>query len=394
MGPLNLKRRYAYCETCEKGFSPAHKGIGLPESDFTAHLESVVTMMATTVPYAKATQLVATSCGIVVSVKATEQMIERRGNVLCALDDAQAKRDAPYDEKGLPVPKQSRPADAVGPDKTPQIAYVEVDGVIPITRERIADDQLSAKDKRRLEKARLAKARGGKARRYTIVGREVKNAVLYDGKDCAKMSESRGSILHKTYVSYLGHWAVFALLLWVAMLRLRFDKASKLVVLSDGAEWIRSLCAWLPIPTLLILDLFHVKHRIWEVANSHYGAKSLKAKEWADVQCDRIEDGHVDKVLHALKFLKNTRAEPRELVDALRHYLDDNRDRMKYPEFRAQGLRLTTSAVESANFHVTGNRLKLQGMRWSEQGARHMAALRADLLNDRWAQRSREFLAA
>lgn len=351
-------------------------------------------MMATTVPYAMATKLVAKSCGVVVSVKATEQMIERRATVLCALDDAEARRSAPFDATGLPVSEQHRPEGTVAANKTPDVAYMEIDGVIPITREPIPEAQLSKKDRKRLALAKLEKARGGKARRYEIVGREVKNAVLYDGKDCAKTGSSRGSILEKTYVSHLGDWVSFALLLWVAVVRLRFDKARKLVVLSDGAEWIRSLAAWLPIPTLLILDLFHAKHRIWEVANSLYGAHTPKAREWADIQCDRIEAGHVDKVLHALKFTRTTRAEARELIDKLHHYFDGNRDRMNYPDFRAQGLRVTTAAVESANFHVTGTRLKLQGMRWTEQGARHMAALRADLFNDRWEKRTSQILAA
>jgi hypothetical protein len=293
------------------------------------------------------------------------------------------------------VSKQLRPEGTVAAADTPDVAYVEIDGVIPITREAIPEAQLSPKDRKRLVQAKQEKARGGKARRYEIVGREVKNAVLYNGKDCAQTGSSRGSILDKTYVSHLGNWLPFALLLWVAIVRLRFNKARKLVVLSDGAEWIRSLAAWLPIPTLLILDLFHVKHRIWEVANSLYGAHTPKAREWADTQCERIEAGHVDKVLHALKFTRTKRAEAAELVDKLRHYLDANRDRIKYPEYRAQGLRVTTSAVESANFHVTGTRLKLQGMRWGpESGAAHMAALRADLFNDRWEQRTRDLLAA
>lgn len=394
LGSLTLKRRYVHCAACERGFSPSHKLIGLPEGEFTAHLEDVVTMMATTVPYAMATKLIAKSCGIDVSVKAVEQMIERRASVLCALDAAEAQLSAPYDARGLPMPEQFQPVGTVAVNKAPDVAYLEIDGVIPITREPIPEVQLSKKDRKRLEQAKLEKARGGKARRYEIVGREVKNAVLYDGKDCAETGSSRGSILEKTYVSHLGDWLSFALLLWVAIVRLRFDKARKLVVLSDGAEWIRSLAAWLPIPTLLILDLFHAKHRIWEVANSLHGAHTPKAKEWAEIQCDRIEAGHVDKVLHALKFIRTTRAEARELIDKLYGYLDGNRDRMNYPDYRAQGLRVTTSAVESANFHVTGTRLKLQGMRWTEDGARHMAALRADLFNDRWEQRSGQILAA
>ena len=48
------------------------------------------------------------------------------------------------------------------------------------------------------ERVRQNRARGGKGRRYRIVGREVKNAVLYDGKDCVRESAQRGSILNKT----------------------------------------------------------------------------------------------------------------------------------------------------------------------------------------------------
>lgn len=392
MGSVQLKRRYSYCARCEKGFSPSHKIIGLPEGEFTAHLEETVTMMATTVPYAMATRLIEKMCGIQVSVKATEQMVQNRASALQQLDARQAQQLSAYDSQGLPVEQQQRPPDAVSSDKTPKIVYLEIDGVVPITREEIPAN--SAKDKARLRSAKLAKARGGKGRRYEIVGREVKNAVIYQDKDCVEQSASRGCILEKTCVSHLGHWMAFALLLWVSMLRLRFDKAKVLIVLSDGAEWIRSLAQWLPIPTLLILDLFHVKHRIWELAHAIYGAHSAKAKEWADIQCDRIEAGHADKVLHAMKFLKPKNTATRDLIDKFAGYLHDNSDRIDYPSYRARGFRVSTSAVESANFHVTGARLKLQGMRWSEQGASHMATLRADLFNDVWEKRTQQILAA
>lgn len=77
-----------------------------------------------------------------------------------------------------------------------------------------------------------------------------------------------------------------------------------------------------------------------------------------------------------------------------RRYFDNDRDRMDYPTYRARGLRGGSGEVESANFHVTGNRLILQGMRWSADGAAEMAALRADLFNGRWEARTRQFLAA
>ena len=145
---------------------------------------------------------------------------------------------------------------------------------------------------------------------------------------------------------------------------------------------------------LLILDLFHAKHRIWEVANALHGDKTPEAKAWAFEQCLRVEAGEVTAVIEALRFLKPRQKQTAELVEALRKYFENNADRMDYPAYRARGLRVSSAAVESANYHVTGARMKLQGMRWSEQGAAQMARLRADLFNGKWERRTREVMAA
>jgi len=84
----------------------------------------------------------------------------------------------------------------------------------------------------------------------------------------------------------------------------------------------------------------------------------------------------------------------REKVEELITYFENNRNRMDYPSYRARGLRVTSGTVESANYHVTGARLKLQGMRWSQEGTAQMALLRADLFNGVWQRRTRELLAA
>jgi len=396
VGTVSLRRRCARCATatCEGGFAPAQNAIGLPDGEFTARFEEVCTLLGTTVPFGMATGLLAKLCGIEPSIKAVQDMTDRRGEAVLHLEAEQAEACAPFDETGLPVPMQQRPPNTVEPAAAPNVAYVEMDGVVPITREELTGKELTPTERRRQQRAKKAKVRGGKGKRYRIVGREVKNAVLYDGKDCTDQSPGRGCILSKSYVSYLGDWQRFAALLWVAMLRLRFDQAKLLVVLSDGAEWVRSICKWLPVPTFLILDLFHVKHRVWEVSRSLHGEHSPKAAQWAQVQCDRVEAGNARKVIEALRFLQPTRAETRELVRLLGNYLEANLDRMDYPAYRARGLRVGSGAVESANFHVTGTRLKLQGMRWSEEGARQMATLRADLFNRNHEARTREILAS
>ena len=130
------------------------------------------------------------------------------------------------------------------------------------------------------------------------------------------------------------------------------------------------------------------------MANALHGEHSPKARQWADAQCQRIEAGEARTVIQALGFLKPRAAKTRELVDNLANYLRGNLDRMDYPAYVRMGFRIGSGAVESANYHVTGARLKLQGMRWSEQGAREMAYLRADLFNGNWEGRTRSLWAA
>lgn len=393
MGPLRLRRRYVHCSTCNVGRAPSQQTIGLGDSEFTPRLEETCTLMSTTVPFGMARSLVEQVCGIEVSTKGVQQCSDRRGAALLERLSAEAHGQRPYDDAGLPREDVPRPESTVEEAAKPRRAYIEIDGVIPMTRVEKDSSTLTEIERARQARAKADKARGGKGKLYEIVGREVKNAVLYSGDHCAQTSIGRGCLIDKRYVSCLGGWEDFALQLWAEIRRQRFDQAHELVIISDGAEWIRSIAKWLPVKPKLILDLFHVKHRIWEVAHALFGNRS-DASKWARGLCTRVEEGRALGVIRTLNKTTTRSTEAAESVRLLIHYLESNLDRMDYPAYRAAGLRVGSGAVESANFHVTGARLKLQGMRWSEPGAAQMAALRADLHNGRHQSRSRELLAA
>lgn len=65
---------------------------------------------------------------------------------------------------------------------------------------------------------------------------------------------------------------------------------------------------------------------------------------WADEQGNRIEAGQVTHVTQALSFPKSKQQQTRKLISDLKEYLANNRDRMKYPEYRARGLRTSWRA--------------------------------------------------
>jgi hypothetical protein len=377
VGELRLRRGYQWCARCHQGRAPAQQKVGLPSSDYTACLEEVASLMATTIPHQMAVETIENLLGIELSKTAVESIVCRRGEPVRQVVDEEAAEMKKFAEDWGQRPR-------VGPAEGAaiEVAYLEMDGVIVPVRE--AEER----------SADSVGGRGGKGRKYQLRGREVKNAVFYQATACAAESDSRHCLLEKSYVSHLGQWTQFALLVWAQMLKLGFDRARLLVVLSDGAEWIRHLCQGLGLPLLLILDLYHVKRRIWELADSLFGEATEAAREWAQQHCQQVEQGQAEQVIQALVLLKRSQRKARQPIESLELYLRNNLDRRDYPSYRAMGLRVGSGAVESANYHVTGARLKLPGMRWSEDGAAQMACLRADLFNGVWQQRTRQFLAA
>ena len=67
----------------------------------------------------------------------------------------------------------------------------------------------------------------------------------------------------------------------------------------------------------------------------------------------------------------------------LQHYVFGNRHRMRYPQFRARGLCISSGVVEAGCKQI-GARLKRAGMRWTIAGANAIVALRCCLLSGRF----------
>jgi len=65
-------------------------------------------------------------------------------------------------------------------------------------------------------------------------------------------------------------------------------------------------------------------------------------------------------------------------------YFARNRERMRYADFRARGLSISSAMVEAGCKNVIGTRLKRGGMHWSEAGASKIAALRASVISNRF----------
>ena len=118
---------------------------------------------------------------------------------------------------------------------------------------------------------------------------------------------------------------------------------------------------------------------MWECARALWGA-GARTDAWAEARCDDLELGRFDTVLDSLR-PHVTECEAFRLGLG---YFEDNRQRMRYAEFRAQGLCVGSGVVEAGCKTVVGERCKQSGMRWTVSGANAILALRSCVVSGRY----------
>jgi hypothetical protein len=137
-----------------------------------------------------------------------------------------------------------------------------------------------------------------------------------------------------------------------------------------------------------ILDFIHALSYVYAAAT----AGRLRAAGWL---CYRqwiawVWQGQVAKVLTALEGRQaelglpekdELQTRPRPVVARALTYLRNQRDKMRYDEYRRQGLPITSRLMESVVKQVN-RRVKGTEKFWSEEGAEALRQLRADQLSD------------
>ena len=156
--------------------------------------------------------------------------------------------------------------------------------------------------------------------------------------------------------------------------------ARELVVLSDGAPWIRNSCeeAFPGQETTFVLDLFHALHCADAVVKAAAPHESER-KDWMKTIKYQLSAGRVDDVIAGLEPHRRLEA----VATCIRTY-GTNRDRMRCDLCRKRGLPVGSGVVESACKQIVGSRFKGAGRRWSKIGANAVLAIKCCFENRRW----------
>jgi len=153
--------------------------------------------------------------------------------------------------------------------------------------------------------------------------------------------------------------------------------------MGDGSHWIWNNADQHFPDAIQIVDLYHAREHLWDLARKLNPSVDAAQERWLMRKLDWLENGKIEKLATALRKLADTEQNS-ELAKAIcieAEYFDGNRDRMRYPEFRAKSLFVGSGVIEAGCKTVIGSRLKQSGMFWTVRGANAIIALRCCLLN-------------
>jgi len=163
-----------------------------------------------------------------------------------------------------------------------------------------------------------------------------------------------------------------------------WSRAQKQVVMGDGAEWIWNLVAEHFPGAIHIVDLYHARQHLWELARRLYPNDEGKPRGWMKLHQKRLLDqGKIAKLVGALRARKSRSPEVVEKIRTEADYFERNAQRMRYPKFRRQHLFVGLGVIEAGCKTLVASRLKQSGMFWTVRGANAILALRGYHLNGR-----------
>lgn len=202
---------------------------------------------------------------------------------------------------------------------------------------------------------------------------------------------SRPRVLVRSVLSSMADSTTFGQQMKHEAAQRRFDEAARRAFVGDGLPWNWTIQSEHFADYVPILDFMHVTSYLYAAASvidpTNDGAwqlyLSLAHLCWQGESAEVIEELFNWLQQHGVADPQSAGKDHplRPVVDAWR-YLDNNRTRMDYPEYRRQGLPVTSSLMESLVKQIN-LRVKGTEMFWDRpEGAERILQIRAAILSD------------
>jgi hypothetical protein len=351
LGPVTVKRAYYYDEECEEGHCPKDRALNIVETSFSPGVRRIIGRVGAYRPFGLGHKDIKEMAGIEVDPKAIERVSHQLGKEVEVFYQREASRFL----SGKVVPIQAVPK-----------MYICMDGTgVPVVKAETVN--------------RKGKGEEGRAKTREVKLGCVFTQTALDEKGYPKRDEDSTS-----YVGAIETTEAFGSRIYAEAVGRGLERAQKVSVIGDGAPWIWNIAEEHFYGAIQIIDLYHAREHYWNAARAAFGGDQKRLNPWASKQRKELDRGEVEHVMKAIQYLSASTEQQQEVFEGEIAYFEKNRDRMRYEDFRKQGLFVGSGVVEAGCRTVIGQRLKQSGMHWTVRGANNIIALRCCILSNRW----------
>jgi hypothetical protein len=357
LGSVQLTRPYYLCAHCHHGQFPADIELDIAHTDLSPAVRRMLALVGQQAPFDAGRQQMHLLAGLDLTTKAVERTAEDIGADIARQEqhqvDAAMQLDLPL-VVGEPIPA----------------LYIEMDGTgVPVVKAE-------------------TEGRPGKIVGQPAHTREAKLGCVFTQTTHDEEGYPIRDPDSTTYTGAIETAAEFGKRLYLEAWNRGWSRALTKVVLGDGAEWIWNIASQHFPGAIQIVDLYHARQHLWNVARCLYPLDPAAQRRWILRHQPKLDQGRIETLVAYLRSLDASA----EIIAAEAAHFEKNAARMRYPEFRQQHLFVGSGVIEAGCKTVIGQRLKQSGMFWTLRGANAILALRCCHLNARfesyWEQRA------
>lgn len=345
VGQVEMSRPYYLCAQCPEGQFPADVELDVENTELSPGGRRMLAVVGAEAPFEHGREQMKILAGLEVTTKAVERTAEAIGADIARREQQEIQRALPLD---LPM---------VGGKPIP-ILYVQRDATgIPVVKKETA----GRVGRREGQPAHTRDAKLGC--RFTQTRWDAKGYAIRDPDS-------------PTYTGAMETAEEFGKRLYLEAGKRGWSRAEKKVVLGDGAEWIWNIAQEHFPGAIQIVDLYHARQPLWDLARQLYPGQQEPQKHWILIHQDQLDEGPIEELVASLRSIESSDPELAEEIGSEANYFEKNAERMRYPEFRRQHLFVGSGVIEAGCKTLIGSRAQRSGMFWTVRGANAILALR------------------
>lgn len=356
LGEVRFARSTYRCPACAKVRVPGDEALGVVKTGYSPGVRRLVADFASDDPFKRASQKLKSSAELSISRKDCERIAEGVGEDVARWFEA---------EHGRLRATEPPPPEA---PKSIEALYIEVDGTgVPMTPHEL--------------EGRKGKQADGRAKT-----REAKLACVFTQTAFTRKGRPIRDPASTSYIGAIETAAACGWRLYAEAVRRGLFHAKRVIVLSDGAEWIRNLVETHFPNVTHIIDLYHAREHLMTTCRLLFGHDLKQLNRYKQRWWEKLDAGEIEAIVEeACAFLPKDAGAAKD-AHAEIAYFDKNKKRMRYADYFENGLFVGSGVIEAGCRTIIGERLKKSGMEWTVRGANAITALRCVIQSGRFEE--------